>query len=175
MSLVPNSEDLTGALSGLMVASTTRFKNTMDGLLVDGWVITLDLPAVKLPCPANCTFNPTYDKYVGVNTLICPVCKGQGSVFEQRQTNYKCNRRWTNNPLDKSSNGGQNTLGGMVFGNYVRVKTHISSFNHIQQSLGATLDGLKLKLYEEPRKTGWAGTDLYVISWWERANKKTNG
>ena len=63
----------------------------------------------------------------------------------------------------------------MVFGNYVRTKTVIQSFNHIQESLGATIDGVKVKLFQEPRKTGWAGTDLYVITWWERANKVING
>jgi hypothetical protein len=112
---------------------------------------------------------------MGLSGGLCSTCKGKGKIYEHRQTIYKCNRRWQNKPIDRTLTGNQATEGGRIHANVVRVKTHIASFNHIMQSLGATLNGQKLKLIEEPRKTGWNGTNLYVISWWERASKLNNG
>lgn len=166
--IVSNGQDLSGAQSGLMLPKLAKFKSAMDGMLLEGWTITLDLNPQKTDCPAGCRYSPAFNMNVGANNALCPSCKGQGFLFEPRQTIYNCNRRWTNTPYEKSP-------GGMIFGNYVRTKTVIQSFNHIQESLGATIDGVKVKLFQEPRKTGWAGTDLYVITWWERVNKVVNG
>lgn len=174
MTLIANLQSFNTAMSGIVGVHTTKFKDAMDALLIEGYDLILDLPAARQECPTGCRFNQTYKQYMDETGGKCRECKGTGFVFETRQTQYKCNRRWTNEPLDQALSGNQATQGGRIYGNFVRVKTVIESFNHIQDSLGATLDGVKIKLYREPRKTGWANTNLYVISWWERANK-TNG
>jgi hypothetical protein len=177
MPIIPNNESFSTGASGVLVtAHTAIFKKQMDSLLMGGHDITLDLPAASTDCPdPNCRYNQTYSQYMGLSGGLCSTCKGKGKIYEHRQTIYKCNRRWQNKPIDRTLTGNQATEGGRIHANVVRVKTHIASFNHIMQSLGATLNGQKLKLIEEPRKTGWNGTNLYVISWWERASKLNNG
>jgi len=143
----------------------------MDTVLRGGREISIDLPPAQADCPAACRYNPTYDKYQGDNGAICKDCKGRGFIVDPRFTVYKCNRRWTNEAFDKPLNTGQETTGGRIVGNFVRTKTIIDSFDHIEQSIGATIDGEKVKLYKEPRKTGFGDELYYVVSWWERMNK----
>ena len=177
MVLVPNNESFYPGASGSLVTNKIPvFRKYMDSVLMGGRSILIDLPAGKNDCPdSSCRFNPTYGQYMGATSAICRTCKGKGFLITPRQTRYKCNRRWTNQPMDRALTGRQNTEGGRIYGNFVRTKTHISSFNHISQSLGAEIDGVKVKLYEEPRKTGWNDENYYVIAWWQRANKKENG
>ena len=41
---------------------------------------------------------------------------------------------------------------------------------------GATIDGIKVKVHQPPRQTGFGGQLMYVVTWWEDGNKKvTNG
>jgi len=172
MVLVPNSQSFS-VPSGVMNSRAWKFKRAMDSVLIDGRDIILDLEPQKIACTGGCRYNPTYDKYMGPNNVICQACRGTGFSYTNRQTIYKCNRRWTNEPFDNSlRNAGQKTPGGLVLGNFVRVKTVIQSYDHIMSSIGATLDGFKIKLVREPRPTGWGDARFYLISWWERANKK---
>jgi hypothetical protein len=173
MGLIPNNQTFIAGASGTIVTDkSTVFRRRMDSVLLGGWNITIDLPPGQSDCPSpRCRYNPTYERYQDINGGPCRDCKGQGSIVEPRYTIYKCNRRWTNEPLDQSENTGEKTVAGRVFGNYVRVKTVGAAWEHIQNSIGATIDGVKVKLYREPRRTGWGGTNLYIISWWERANK----
>jgi len=147
------------------------FKREMDTVLRGGRDISIDLPPARTECPSSCRYNPTYKKYQGDNGAICQACKGQGFIMDPRFTTYKCNRRWTNEAYDKPRNTGQETAGGRIVGNFVRVKTVIDSFDHIEQSIGATIDGIKVKLYKEARKTGFGNELYYVVSWWQRMGK----
>lgn len=173
MGLIPNNESFAAGASGTIVTGRLGvFRKNMDSLLLGGWEITIDLPPAKTDCTSsNCRYNPTYERYQDVNGGICRECSGRGFTIEPRYTVYKCNRRWTNEPLDEVKNTGEKTTGGRILGNFVRVKTVKAALNHINSSIGATIDGVKVKLYEEPRLTGWGGTNLYVISWWEKINK----
>ena len=172
MGEISNGENLTPLNPALMGALKNTFKNNMDSILYGGGEISIDLPANKERCPASCKYNMSYDNYMDVNgSAICRTCRGKGFVYTPRFTTYKCNRRWTNEPLDQAETGGKDTPGGRIYGNFVRTKTHISSFDHISASLGADIDGVKVKLYREPRKTGWGNENFYVVAWWERANK----
>lgn len=170
MAIVPNNENLTPSIPGLISGVQAAFKNAMDSLVSGGGSITLDLPATRSVCPGLCRYNATYKMYMGANGELCQECKGAGFINEPRQTVYSCNKRWTNEPLDQSETGGKDTPAGRIYGNFVRTKTVIESFDHIQQCLGATIDNSKVKLYREPRKTGLGDQLYYVIAWWERVN-----
>jgi hypothetical protein len=173
MVLIPNDESFTPGASGSIVTNTLGiFKKHMDSVMLGGRTIILDLPAGSTDCPdPTCRYNPTYDQFMGPNEVVCRSCNGKGHVYELRQTVYKCNRRWENEPIAKPLTGGQATEGGRIKTNLVRVKTHIASYQDILRSTGATLDGIKIKLFESPRKTGWNGALCYVVSWWEEQAK----
>ena len=177
MVLIPNNESFDVSASGVVVSKHVGlFKKHMDSMILGGTTITLDLPSGSTDCPSpTCKYNPTYDQFMDVNAAICQSCFGKGKVFQHRQTNYHCNRRWSDEKIANPITGGQNTDGGRIHMNLVRVKSHISSFDDITKCTGATIDSQKISLYEEPRKTGWNGTNLYVVSWWQRASKKNNG
>lgn len=172
MGEVPNSESFDANSSSSLVNNMYgKFKQQMDTVLQGGYEITIDLEPGKTDCPSNCRYNPAYKRHQGINGGICATCKGEGFVYDPRFTTYKCNRRWTNEPLDAAENTGEDTVPGRVGANFVRVKTVAASWNHIVRSIGATIDGQKVKLYREPRYVGWGGQNTYVISWWERASK----
>lgn len=172
MVLIPNDESFVPGASGSIVTNRLGvFKKYMDSVLMGGRTIVLDLPAGSSGCPAGCRYNPSYDQYVGLNGILCRTCRGKGKIFLHRQTQYKCNRRWENEPIAKAITGDQNTEGGRIKTNLVRVKTHISSYGDILKATGATIDGIKVKLWRTPRKTGWNDDLCYVISWWEEASK----
>jgi hypothetical protein len=172
MAEVSNNESFDPQSSATRVPNLQGiFKREMDTLLRAGREIVIDLPPSRTNCPASCRYNPTYKKYQGSTGAICQECKGQGFLMDPRFTRYRCNRRWTNEAYDKALNTGQETTGGRIVGNFVRVKTVIDSFDHIERSIGATIDGVKVKLYKEPRKTGFGDQLYYVISWWERMGK----
>lgn len=167
---IANSEAFTPYSSGLVTSLGTTFKAAMDTVLIAGRNLVLDLPPAQQSCNANCKYNPTYDRFTEPNGRVCGACGGRGFVNIGRQTTYKCNRRWTNEPYEQLGQG-EDTVGGRIIGNFVRVKTHIASLAHIKEAKGATLDGVKITLYEEPRKTGWADQVYYLVSWWEKAQK----
>ena len=173
MVFVPNGESFTPGASGSIVTNRLGvFKKHMDSVMLGGRTIILDLPAASTDCPdITCRYNPSYDQFMGANGAICRSCRGKGKVYEHRQTVYHCNRRWDNEPIAKSITGNEGTTGGRVKSNLVRVKTHIASYDDILRSTGATLDGIKIKLWETPRKTGWNNELLYVVSWWEEQAK----
>ena len=177
MPIIPNDESFDVASSGLITSTFNGiFRRKMDSVLMGGTDIVIDLPPSSDPCPdPGCRYNQTYSQWMGSDGGLCSTCMGKGKIYEHRQTVYKCNKRWDNKPIDRALTGNQATQGGRIHANVVRIKTHIASFDHITQSLGATLDGQKIKLVEEPRKTGWDGENFYVISWWQRASKKNNG
>jgi len=170
---VPNNQSFVPGASGSIVTKRLGiFRKYMDSVILGGNTITLDLPAAVEDCPdPNCRFNPTYQRYQGANGALCYTCRGDGKIKTLRQTTYNCNRRAINEDLAKSLTGNQNTEGGRIRTNVFRVKTHISSYSDILKCVGATIDGQKVKLVQSPRKTGWDGELLYVISFWEEANK----
>lgn len=175
MVLVPNNESFHVQATGTIVTKhLSAFQKKMDSVMLGGDSITLDLPAGAVDCPdATCRYNPSYDQFMGPNGAMCRSCRGKGKVYTHQQTVYKCNRRWANEPFAKPLHGGgQDTKGGRVQSKVVRVKTHIASFEHIMKATGATLDGEKIQLIEEPVKTGWNGQLFYVVSWWAIAGKK---
>jgi len=172
MVMVPNNESFSSsATSGIMTGTLSTFKTQMDRLLIDGRTITLDLSPSKTPCTSSsCKYNQTYNQYVGINNRLCRSCSGKGFVLTPRQTQYKCNRRWTNRPFLDAPEAPVRLLD-----NYVRVKTHIASYDHLLEAESATLDGQKVYLVQQPRKSGWNNSNLYVISWWSRKNNSENG
>jgi hypothetical protein len=173
MVLIPNNESFFPGASGSIVTKhLSVFKKHMDSMLLGGTTITLDLPAGSTDCPdPTCRYNPSYDQFMGAGGVICRSCRGKGKVYQHRETQYKCNRRWENEPIAKALTGDQATEGGRIKTNLVRVKTHIASYGDILKSTGATIDDIKIKLFKSPRKTGLNGQLCYVISWWEEANK----
>lgn len=178
MTIVPNAQSFSPEASGTLVSDlAARFKAGADIVLLGGRDIILDLKPLKGPCPSSCKFIQAYGVYIdSITGGPCQVCRGAGYVYEQRQTIYRANIRWTNQPIDKAIRGGQDTPAGLVGGNFVRTKTVIQSYNHIISADGATIDGVKVKVYQSPRQTGFGGSLMYVITWWEDANKKvTNG
>jgi len=177
MAIIANGESFSADASGIIVSRHAAiFKSKMDSVLMAGYDFTIDLPPRSDDCPdVGCRYNQTYGQYMTLAGGLCSTCMGKGKIYEHRQTIYKCNRRWENRPIDRALTGGQATEGGRVHADVVRIKTHIASFDHIMQSLGATLNGQKLKMIEEPRKTGWGSELFYVISWWIRSSKKNNG
>jgi hypothetical protein len=131
----------------------------------------LHLPPQKSSCPGACKFNSAYKKFIGTNGQLCRECKGSGFLLEPRQTLYRANIRWTDEPLDKSNRTGQNTTAGRVFTSLVRTKTVIESYDDILKSIGATVDGEPVKLFNNPRKTGFGNKLMYVVTFWEITNK----
>jgi len=177
MSLISNLQTFNAASSGSLVNSFgSIFEQQMHTVLLGGRNISLDLPPGQTPCLGNCKYDSTYDRYVGNGTALCRDCGGRGFILEPRQTIYRANIRWTDEPLAASRGGGEDTPGGRVFESLVRTKTHIASLDHINQCLGATIDGIKCTLWEEPRVTGWGNTLYFVVSFWKKSNKKlSNG
>ena len=109
---------------------------------------------------------------MGTNNKICEDCKGQGFVVEPRQTVYKANLRWTDEPFNESTRNIQEIgTPGRLGSNFLRMKTVQVSQVHIRESIGASVDGINLELFEEPRYTGFGGQLLYVISWWKVVNR----
>ena len=178
MSIVSNNESFNAASSGTIVDSLGGlFERQMHTVLLGGRDISLDLAPVKTPCTAGCKYNSTYNRYAGANgTAVCRACGGEGFILEPRQTIYKANIRWTDETLSNARGGNEDTPAGRISESLIRTKTHIASFDHINQCLGATIDGIKCTLWDEPRVTGWGGQLYFVVSFWKKANKKlSNG
>ena len=147
----------------------------MDTVLTGlGRDITIHLPPSKSPCPdITCKFNSTYQRYVGTNGKICETCRGQGFLVEGNQTIYIANIRWTDEPFNESTRNIQEAFPpGRLGANFVRTKTVASSMDHLRQSVGATVDGINVELFMEPRFTGFGAAPLlYTITWWKVVNR----
>lgn len=178
MVLVPNNQAFNADASGTLISSLAgEFKTAMDTVMLGGRDITIHLPAQKSPCPdASCRFVSVggYRKHIRNDGQLCRTCRGQGFFFEQRQTVYRANIRWTDEDLANSLNTGQDTVAGRTTEALVRTKTVADSFNHIQQAIGAQIDGVPVELWGEPRYTGFGGSVFYVVAFWKRTNKKTS-
>ena len=84
----------------------------------------------------------------------------------------KANLRWTDEPFNESTRNIQEIgTPGRLGSNFLRMKTVQVSQVHIRESIGASVDGINLELFEEPRYTGFGGQLLYVISWWKVVNR----
>ena len=109
---------------------------------------------------------------MGANNKVCEVCKGQGFLIEPRQTVYVANIRWTDEPFNESTRHIQERhIVGRLGQNFCRTKMQVTARDHVRQSVGATIDGIDVELFEEPRVTGFNGSLLYVVSWWKVANR----
>jgi hypothetical protein len=107
-----------------------------------------------------------------VNQALCQTCKGDGFQKEPRQTIYRANIRWTDEPLDETITTNQDTVGGRVYKSFARTKTVIESYDHILLSEGVTIDGIHCTLWNDPRVSGWNGDLYYVTTFWQKSNKK---
>lgn len=170
MGLIINSQDFISTASGVLSQSdlASQFRESMDiVLLTCGRDVTLHLPPTKAKCTSSdCVFNSFYKKYVNANGKICDDCRGEGFVIEPRYTIYKANIRWTDEPYYQS-NGQEKVDVGRMGQDFVRTKMVKEAFTHIKQSVGATIDGINVELFEEPRYTGFAGSLFYCVAWWK--------
>lgn len=173
MGLISNAQSFLPGTSGVL-DNGDNFRRAMDTVLTDiGRDITVHLEPSKQPCVApDCRFDAFYKKYVSTNGIVCSTCKGQGFIIEPNYTIYRANIRWTDEPFNKGS--GPLAVTEPVYGrlgyNFVRTKTTIESFEHIKSSIGATIDGVRVQLFEEPRQTGWGPNLLYVVAFWKVIN-----
>ena len=173
MSIISNFQSFHASASGTLLSGLSDiFKQQMDTVLLGGRDITLHLPPAKSVCTGGCKFNSTYKRYMGANQALCQSCKGDGFIKETRQTIYRANIRWTDEPLGASNTTGEDTVAGRVYSSLIRTKTVIESYDHILQADSATIDGIPCILWNDPRLTGWDGNLYYVISFWQKANKK---
>lgn len=173
MAIISNNQSFHPDASGTLVSSLAdTFKQQMDTVLLGGRDITLHLPPKKIRCGGGCRFNSTYKRYIGANSAICQECKGDGFQKVTRQTIYRANIRWTDEPFASPLTTGQDTIAGRVYRSLVRTKTVIESYDDILLSEGATIDGIHCTLVNDPRVTGFNGQLYYVISFWEKSNKK---
>lgn len=162
--LVPNSQLFSSFSSGLIpAASRNQFKERMDGVLYSlGRDVTIHLKPSKAKCLSGCVFNQTYKKWTDQSNQLCDSCKGEGWTMEHRQTIYKANIRWTNQPWGDDNNIARTSE------NFVRTKTVASAFNHIKDSVGATIDNVNVELLQEPRTTGFGASPLlYCVAVWK--------
>ena len=170
MTLINNSESFHPNASGNLISNLRdSFEAGIDGVLLSlGRDITIFLPPQKSPCTsADCTFNSTYRRYMGKDGKVCETCRGQGYILDTRETIYRANIRWTNEPFDESDSIKEKFEAGRVGFNFCRTKTKHVSFNHIRQSIGANIDGINVELLREPRQTGFGDSPLlYVVAWW---------
>jgi hypothetical protein len=172
MAIVPNNQSFDPLSSSALVpALVSQFKIAMDTVLQGGRNITIHLPPIKSACPGNCRFNSSYKKFMGTNGGLCPMCRGEGFMLEQRQTIYMANIRQIKEPFENSEVDGQESNAGRVSEKIVRTKTVIESYDHVLSSIAATIDGEPYKLWMDPEKTGFGGTLLYVVTRWKKMDK----
>lgn len=171
MSLISNLQMFVTGASGLINTSDQVFKKSMDTVINDlGRDIQIHLPPSKSPCSSpDCRFDSFYKKYVSSNGAVCSDCKGQGFFLEPRRTIYKANIRWTDNPYTDSTSSAEpvDMQVGRFGVNFVRTKTVAESFTNIQGSVGATIDGIDVELFHQPRYTAWGPQLLYVATYWK--------
>jgi len=174
MPLIPNSQTFHASASGTDIsAMADNLQECMDSVLLGaGRNITVHLPAGKTPCSSSsCVFDSLYKRYIGENGILCEVCKGQGFIVEPRYTLYVANIRWATEPFNQSSRGTEELYSpGRLGANFVRTKMVASAYDHIKESIGATIDGRNVELFEEPRQTGFGDNLFYTVCWWKANN-----
>ncbi len=162
--LVPNSQLFSSFSSGLIPAAAhNQFKERMDGVLYGlGRDVTVHLKPTKARCGATCVYNQTYKKWTDSSNQLCSSCKGEGWALEHRQTIYKANIRWTNQPY------GDDAAPIRTSENFVRTKMVYAALEHIKESIGAIVDGVNVELLQQPRTTGFGATPLlYCVAIWK--------
>jgi hypothetical protein len=172
MAIVTNTQSFEAGASGIFTPTLiSRWKTGIDTVLLSlGRDITLHLSPTKMACPdPSCTFNSSYMQYIGAGGTLCLTCAGKGFIYEPRQTLYTANIRWINEPL-AGDRFVEESIAGRIFQNIVRTKTVIDSFDHINESVGATIDGLNVEIFREPRKTSFVDP-TYVVTFWKRVDK----
>ena len=174
MPLINNSQSFHPSASGTAIAAmANEFQECMDSVLLGaGRNVTIHLPAGKSPCPSvTCVFDSVYKRYIGVNGILCEVCKGQGFIIEPRYTVYMANIRWANEPINQQSKSIEELYSpGRLTVNFARTKFVASAFDHVKESIGATIDGRNVELFQEPRQTGFGESILYTVCWWKAIN-----
>lgn len=174
MGLIINAQDFVSTASGVLNQSdlAAQFHESMDVVLLTcGRDVTIHLPPTKAPCTSSdCAFNSFYKKYISSAGKVCDDCRGEGFVLEPRWTIYKANIRWTDEPY-LTRNGQERVEIGRIGADFARTKMVKESFDHIKQSVGATIDGINVELFEEPRYTGFAGELFYCVAWWKVAGR----
>lgn len=166
--LISNLQSFSSYASGLIPSSArTTFKDNIDGVLYNlGRDITVHLKPAKSRCLSGCVFNQTYKKFTNATNQICSECRGDGFILEPRQTVYRANIRWMNQPYADKGNATRTEE------NFVRTKTVAASYDHIKDSIGATIDGINVEVYQEPRTSGFGETPLlYTIAYWKRVDR----
>lgn len=177
MGFVGNSQTFFSGASGILNKTdmADKFELLNDAVLVAGRDITVHLKPSRSNCTdANCKYNSFYKSYIGVNNQICEACRGQGFVIEPRWTIYRANIRWTNRAFDDGGGRLQEPTSegfGKIGVDFVRTKTDISSFSDLRDSIGATIDDEQVELIQEPRKTGFSGRLMNVVTWWRKINR----
>lgn len=172
MTIVPNSQSFSSAASGMALDNLESvWKDGIDAVLLGlGRDVTIHLPPTKSDCPdPDCRFNSSYKRFVSSNGSICRSCAGQGFLMEPRQTVYRANIRWTDQPI-AGANFEESELAGRMVQNYARTKMVAAAYEHILQAVGATIDGINVELFEEPRYTGFVNTH-YVVAIWKRVER----
>lgn len=175
MGLIPNNQSFIAGASGTVggTALENQFQTAMDAVVIGlGRDVTVHLPPAQMECTApGCTFNPFYQKYATPSGALCEVCRGQGFIIEPRWTIYRGNIRWTEEPYNEARSIQEKHEPGRLGQNFVRTKMNVAAFDHLKQSIGATIDGVDVELHEEPRKTGFGSRLLYTVAWWKVANR----
>lgn len=151
---IGNSQSFIAGASGIVGGTTMQdmFQTAMDGVMVGlGRDVVVHLPPSKSPCASSdCIYNSTYQRYIGRDGKICETCRGQGFVLEPRWTVYRANIRWTDEPYNEARNPQEKYEPGRLGQDFVRTKFVAAAFDHIKQSVGATIDGVDVELFEQP-------------------------
>lgn len=175
MGQISNNQSFIVGASGLVggTSALNQFQTAMDGVVLGlGRDVTVHLSPAQMECTATgCTFNPFYQKYATPSGSLCETCRGQGFIIEPRWTTYIANVRWTEEAYNESRTTQEAHEPGRMGQNFVRTKMVVAAFDHIKESIGATIDGVDVELHEEPRKTGFGSRLLYTVAWWKVANR----
>lgn len=175
MSIVSANQSFSASASGIAIQNLfSKWEAAMDtNLLGFGRNVTLHLKPAKQACPdVNCSFNSFYKRYMGTNNKVCETCKGQGFLIEPRQSIYIANIRWTDEPFNESTrNIEEQHVVGRMGANFARTKMNFGATSHIREAIGATIDGIDVELFDEPRFTGFGGRVKYVVAVWKVVNR----
>jgi hypothetical protein len=177
MGYISNGQSFMAGASGVIGTSVQQdaFQTSIDAVLVGlGRDITLHLPPAKAPCTsADCKFNSFYKRWVTTTGQPCESCRGNGFILEPRYTSYRANIRWTNEPYNQGNS--QQEADYQQFGrvgvDFCRTKMVVAAYDHIKESVGATIDGTNVELFDEPRKTGFGNRLMYTVAMWKVANR----
>lgn len=175
MSTVTPNQSFNALASGSVIQNLFgRWEQAMDtNILGFGRDVVIHLQPAKQQCPdTDCNFNSFYKKYTGSNNKVCALCKGQGFLLEPRQVTYTANIRWTDEPFNESTrNIEEQHVVGRMGANFCRTKMVVEAIPHIREAVGATIDGIEVELFDEPRPTGFGGQLKYTVCLWKVSNR----